>query len=1026
MSPKRQLILLFTLFSSYAGFSQNPLLELYQNGYYIKQYSELSGLVNNKCKYVFEDSKGFLWISTFQGLSRFDGVHFTNYGLENGLPSINITQVCEDSSGYIYVATAKGVARYTGKQHANTDNCFYIYKATTDLGSTISGMQVLDSNTIIFQQIGHGLYVLKNNKLSVLPTGVLDYEMSVFKDRDNNIYAYSKDSFHIYNKYLQPVSNIAFPATNYMTFYYDNNSNIFQTYSNGKTYHLSPKGLTYTGKAPDSISWFWVADGGKNFYYSRGRNDLYFFDGTKSSRILDLSVLALASNDLRQTRDGSIWMTTSSGGILKIIPLPYQQLRPGFAACVRNINNRNIIDLNNPPLSSSLTTASFNQLKNKVINTVFADNKGNTWFCTNVGIYMQEPGKKAVQYVFDGNEKLYSQRSKEIKGAVEATNGDMWFYGYPGIIHYSNNKFKQYTSRNGLSKDFLVRQLVIEKGGNVLLTDWYNLYKVQGDSVIRITKEPGLKNYIPNKIATDNYGSAWIDYNKKLFKIEKQPAGDFAITDSIIPYTLISPGEITSFAFDGNNNCWISYNGGSIKVFFCDHAGHYVNGNSVSYTIDDGLIPVTGGDFIFHPDMNGNMTLSTRKNGKDNIFLFTTANAIERKKIPAIVVSVTEMFINQSIPDWKLMGISTDPLGIPLHPELNYTWNDIAFTYKAASMRNSGTVIYQTMLKGYSDEWITTTQTTANYTNLPAGQYSFIVRVANANGSWSSPAIYDFTILPPWYQTWWGKAILILLAVSVISLLFYLRIRAIRKKESLVHLKKSDKFKTILISLLGHDMIIPLQYIGKVAAQLKNYNHKISPQMQAESLGDIQLTASQLQLYGESIIHWIKVQNSELSPSLNKKVWVDDILNELLAFHLPLCAEKNNSLVKESDADLTCYQDPFLVKIILHNLLLNANKFTAAGKIIMGCKIEKELLVLSVEDTGKGMNEDKVQSLNNFKPLHSNPGTNKETGWGLGYIIIMDLLKFSKGTLHVASKLQQGTTITVSLPLSNAGNYRQT
>jgi len=1016
MSFKKQLILLFITFHSCYSFSQNGLMELYQNGYYIKQYSELSGLVNNKCKYVFEDSKGFLWISTFQGLSRFDGQRFSNFGLKEGLPSLNISQVCEDSSGYIYVATAKGIARYTG-QRAGNDTCFYIYKETTNLASTISGMQVIDSSTIVFQQIGRGLYLLQNKKLSVLWNGIIDFEMSVLKDREHNIYAYSKDSFHVYNKYLKPLKNIFFPSANYMTFYYDNNNNMIQAYANKITYQLNVKGLSYSSNAPDSISWFWVADGGKKIYYSKSRTDLYLFDGTKSSKILDLTGLSLYSNDLRQTKDGCLWLTTSSGGLLKIVPLPYQEVKSHFAICQRNMNSRNIIDPDYHPIHLPSTAATFNTLKNTIINSVFTAKNGNQWFCTSNGIYMQEPGKKAIQYLFNGNEKLYSQRSKEIKGVVEDINGDMWFYGYCGIIHYSKNQFKQYTNRNGLGQDLLVRQLVIDKSGTVLATDWYNLYKVQGDTLLKIGTKLGLANFIPNKIAKDNRGSVWVDYNKKLFKIEKTQPGNFVITDSIIPFQVIQQSEITTFEFDGNNNCWIGYNGGAIRVFFSDKKGNYTYNNSITYTIEDGLIPVTGGEYNFYTDINGNMTVLTGKKGSEKLFVFSMASAVERKKLPPIQVSITEMLVNQITPDWKLMGYKTGATGIPVNPKFRFTHDDITFSYTGTSMRNAAGFVYQIMLAGYNNEWITTTQSIANYTNLPPGEYSFKVRAANLNGVWSDTITYDFVILPPWYKTWWGISILVFLAGLLIFLLFYFRLRAIRKEESLAHLKKSDQFKTMLISLLGHDIIIPLQYIGKVALQLKNYKEKLSAQTVSESLGDIHLTSSQLQLYGESIIHWIKVQNSEVSPLLYKKIWINDILDELIAFHLPLCTEKNNSLVKESVSDLTFSQDPLMIKIILHNLILNSNKFTANGKIILGGKIENDWLILCVEDTGKGMSEEKVLSLNNFKPLDSNPGTNEETGWGLGYIIIMDLLKFSKGTLHVESKINEGTKIIARLPL---------
>ncbi|MBI3232889.1 MAG: hypothetical protein HYZ42_02420, partial [Bacteroidetes bacterium] len=133
---KKLLLLLSGIFFCCYAKSQDGSLQLYQNGYYIKQYSEISGLVYNSCRFIYQDSRGFLWIGTSKGLSRFDGKQFTNYGIREGLPGTDITQVSEDSLGFMYVATTRGVARYTGRNKGN-DSCFYTYDQTTHLTSLI-------------------------------------------------------------------------------------------------------------------------------------------------------------------------------------------------------------------------------------------------------------------------------------------------------------------------------------------------------------------------------------------------------------------------------------------------------------------------------------------------------------------------------------------------------------------------------------------------------------------------------------------------------------------------------------------------------------------------------------------------------------------------------------------------------------------------------------------------------------------------------------------------------------------------
>ncbi len=229
-------------------------------------------------------------------------------------------------------------------------------------------------------------------------------------------------------------------------------------------------------------------------------------------------------------------------------------------------------------------------------------------------------------------------------------------------------------------------------------------------------------------------------------------------------------------------------------------------------------------------------------------------------------------------------------------------------------------------------------------------------------------------------------------------------------------LEKSNLFMSRLIGVLGHDVLIPLQYIAKVSAQLKVYSEKLSKQTTLESLSEISTTSSQLQVFGESLVHWIKLQTSEYNPVM-EKFQVSKTVNEIIDFHQLLLVEKGNIICNDVPPDLFFAQDATLVKIILQNLLKNANKFTSEGRITISATItQEEFLVIRIQDNGKGMTQDKVVSLNNLQPIISSEGTNMETGWGMGYVLIIDLLKISKGKLYVESKENQGSLVIVELP----------
>src|SRR5262245_56774717 len=89
----------------------------------IKTYSFAEGLSHNRVKKIFQDSHGFLWLCTFQGLSRFDGSQFTNYGAEQGLPFPSLNDIIEMPDGTYWIATnGGGMVRFRPNADVRPDN----------------------------------------------------------------------------------------------------------------------------------------------------------------------------------------------------------------------------------------------------------------------------------------------------------------------------------------------------------------------------------------------------------------------------------------------------------------------------------------------------------------------------------------------------------------------------------------------------------------------------------------------------------------------------------------------------------------------------------------------------------------------------------------------------------------------------------------------------------------------------------------------------------------------------------------
>lgn len=228
-------------------------------------------------------------------------------------------------------------------------------------------------------------------------------------------------------------------------------------------------------------------------------------------------------------------------------------------------------------------------------------------------------------------------------------------------------------------------------------------------------------------------------------------------------------------------------------------------------------------------------------------------------------------------------------------------------------------------------------------------------------------------------------------------------------------MEKQGHFQRRLIALISHDIMIPLRYISKVSNQLVSYNERLSKRSSTEAIGEINTTSIGLVYLAENIIQWIKLQEDSYEVRASR-FNLNTLVDELLVLHQHLAEEKGNRIEKEMPETMFCFQDPVIVRVILHNLLLNANKFTSDGVVNLRIFWQDLDIHLIISDTGTGIPVDQLNRLNNWEPVNSMTGTNEEPGWGLGYRLIIDMLRLCNGRIHITSLPAQGTSVTVLLP----------
>ena len=144
------------------------------------------------------------------------------------------------------------------------------------------------------------------------------------------------------------------------------------------------------------------------------------------------------------------------------------------------------------------------------------------------------------------------------------------------------------------------------------------------------------------------------------------------------------------------------------------------------------------------------------------------------------------------------------------------------------------------------------------------------------------------------------------------------------------------------------------------------------------------------------------------------------LLEEVCISFQPLTADKGLELQRQVAPELSAAYvcDPLRLRQIINNLLSNAVKFTEHGSITLSAGYEDGRLVVSVADTGQGMDPSDCERI--FREFTRLPGAQGQEGFGLGLSIVRMLVQLLKGTIHVESEPGKGSTFTVRIPMGRA------
>ena len=236
-------------------------------------------------------------------------------------------------------------------------------------------------------------------------------------------------------------------------------------------------------------------------------------------------------------------------------------------------------------------------------------------------------------------------------------------------------------------------------------------------------------------------------------------------------------------------------------------------------------------------------------------------------------------------------------------------------------------------------------------------------------------------------------------------------------------LKKLNEMKDRFFSIVSHDLRSPFAGILTITDIIKNHANTFSKEELISMLQSLNETAQQTYKFIEDLLEWSRSQMGRIQMNIVEEDLHTIVTGTILT--LKQQAEiKNIEIDSRIQSGTFAMFDKNMMATIVRNLISNAIKFTPkGGKITLKAEaIEKEgkrFIRLAVSDTGVGMTEQQVANLFSLDKVQSTPGTEKEKGTGLGIMICRDFINKMNGELSVESKLNEGTTFFVDVPLKS-------